>query len=193
MPSESAFAGWVLGSLSSGIVAIDEDGVVVMLNEGARRVLGCGADAIGRDCRSALCAQPAVTRLLLETLDEALAIYAEADSAYPGKFTRQKASLHELRFEFDEATGEFLRFLQESPTALSYVEGRLMRIGENEDGLGPVIARVEAWIDHHVRRRPEAPAESDSRPLSEQIVFRKLLGDLHLEAGDHEQAGPQGR
>ena len=117
--------------------------------------------------------------------DEALEVYAEADSVYAGKFTRQKASLHELRFEFEDATREYLRFLEDSPTALSYVEGRLLRIGESEEGLGAVIVRVEQWMEDQSTR---SGAADGRRSQSSEVVFRKLLGDLHLEAGDHEQA-----
>jgi PAS domain S-box-containing protein len=67
------FEEWILGSLTSGIVAIDEDGRLVTLNAGAQRILGCPqADldaAIGQDCREILHGQPAVARLLLDTLD----------------------------------------------------------------------------------------------------------------------------
>ncbi|MEZ5063305.1 MAG: tetratricopeptide repeat protein [bacterium] len=112
-------------------------------------------------------------------LDEALDVYAEADSLFPSSFTRQKAALHELRFEFDRATAEYLSYLDTSPTALSYVEGRLLRIGEAEDGLLPVIRRVAAWS--------ETPAPA-GMGAGRAIVSRKLLGDLYLEAGDHENA-----
>jgi tetratricopeptide (TPR) repeat protein len=128
--------------------------------------------------------------------DEALAVYAEADSVHPGKFTRQKASLHELRFEFEQATNEYLKFLQESPTALSYVEGRLLRIGESEGGLGPVIARVEQWIATRVEKRAaseQGPPAREGQPglPTDRVVYTKLLGDLYLEAGDHERARQQ--
>ncbi len=123
-------------------------------------------------------------------LDEALVVYAEAELLHPGRFVRQKASLHELRFEFDAATVEYLRFLESAPTALSYVEGRLMRIGENEEGLAPVIGRTEEWM---AENQPPAPPAPDGSPPGmsmrpTHIVFRKLLGDLYLEAGDHEGA-----
>jgi tetratricopeptide (TPR) repeat protein len=122
--------------------------------------------------------------------DEALAIYAEADSVHPGKFTRQKASLHELRFEFEEATNEYLKFLQESPTALSYVEGRLLRIGESEGGLGAVIARVERWIETRAAKRAPGERDPQGAPV-DRVVYTKLLGDLYLESGDHEHARQQ--
>lgn len=67
-----ALAEWVLGAMSSGIVAVDQRGAIAAINEDARRILGAPSgdlrQAIGRDCREALAAQPAVARLLVETL-----------------------------------------------------------------------------------------------------------------------------
>lgn len=144
-------------------------------------------------------------------LDEAMATYAQADSAYPGDFTRPKANLHELRFEFDAATREYLNYLESNPTALSFVEGRLLRIGESEGGLGAVIERVRAAAARH-DAHPEPPKRaplpaapridgplklpgvdsfgrlSDDRDELEQIFYGKLLGDLQLEARDYEGA-----
>jgi len=73
MGADPGFAGWVLASLPSGVVAVDAEGGVVALNAEARRMLGCPAGpvdaALGRSCRDVLAAQPAVARLLLETLE----------------------------------------------------------------------------------------------------------------------------
>ncbi len=59
--------------MSSGVVAIDTRGEVVMLNPGAQRILGCPdgepSDAVGSHCLEALRSQPTLARLLLETLD----------------------------------------------------------------------------------------------------------------------------
>lgn len=124
-------------------------------------------------------------------LDEALDVYAEAERRYPGRFTRQKASLHEQRFEFDAATSGYLAYLEMSPTALSYVEGRLLRIGEAEEGLGPVIARVEARMAELHDAHADSDADGDrggAASVAEDITYRKLLADLYLEAGDHERA-----
>ncbi|HBZ72839.1 MAG TPA: hypothetical protein DEP35_25140 [Deltaproteobacteria bacterium] len=67
------FASALLGSVRSGLVAIDEQGRIAALNAGAQRILGCpeGApeSALGRDCRKVLGPQPTVSRLLLEALD----------------------------------------------------------------------------------------------------------------------------
>ena len=65
-------AGWILESLGSGILAIDRHGAVMALNAGAQRILGGPvgnpAAALGRDCREALAAQPAVANLLTDAL-----------------------------------------------------------------------------------------------------------------------------
>jgi signal transduction histidine kinase len=72
---DSAYALRVIGGFGSGIVGIDTAGDVVLMNEGARRILGCpGRDedlgvALGRPCREVLRRQPLVARLLLDTLD----------------------------------------------------------------------------------------------------------------------------
>jgi signal transduction histidine kinase len=59
--------------MSSGVVAIDAQGEVVMLNPGAQSILGCPegepSDAFGKPCLEVLRVQPTVARLLLETLD----------------------------------------------------------------------------------------------------------------------------
>jgi signal transduction histidine kinase len=67
------FALALLGSMRSGLVAIDAEGRLAALNDGAQRILrgpaGPAHAWIGRDCREALALQPTLTRLLLETLD----------------------------------------------------------------------------------------------------------------------------
>ena len=67
------FAGWVLGSMRSGLVAVDTAKRLAALNPGAQRILGCPegapAAALGRDAREALRRQPTVAHLLLEGLD----------------------------------------------------------------------------------------------------------------------------
>jgi len=72
---DSRFAGWLVDSVRSGLVAIDAAGAVAALNAAAHRVLGCGggdpSSVIGLDCREALAAQPVVAERLLEALDGA--------------------------------------------------------------------------------------------------------------------------
>jgi nitrogen-specific signal transduction histidine kinase len=73
--SDSRYAGWLVDSVRSGLVAIDAGGAVAALNAAGHRVLGCAGDdasaVIGRDCREALAAQPVVAAQLLEALDGA--------------------------------------------------------------------------------------------------------------------------
>lgn len=123
-------------------------------------------------------------------LDEALETYAAGEAHFPGKFVRQKASLHEQRFEFEEATLGYLAYLETSPTGLSYVEGRLLRIGEAEESLEPAIRRVEGRIAERLREQdaPDAGGEQALPYGATEVTFQKLLGDLYLEAGDHESA-----
>jgi len=70
---ESSFGSRILGSMSSGVIAIDADYAVVMMNEGAQRILGCPAGdvagALGTDCRKLLSDQPVVAQLLIDALD----------------------------------------------------------------------------------------------------------------------------
>jgi nitrogen-specific signal transduction histidine kinase len=67
------FASRILDSMSSGVIAIDSAYAVVMMNDGAKRILGCrageGADALGTDCRKVLGNQPVVAQLLIDALD----------------------------------------------------------------------------------------------------------------------------
>ncbi|MBW2665568.1 MAG: PAS domain-containing protein [Deltaproteobacteria bacterium] len=71
--ADSEFGARILDSMSSGVVAIDGDHRIVILNDGARRILGCpcGEDSssIGEPCTKLLASQPAVAQLLVEALD----------------------------------------------------------------------------------------------------------------------------
>lgn len=71
--AQAGFDSLILGSLGSGVVAIDAAGRIVHLNGGAQRILGCPEGdrgrVIGRDCREVLAGQPVVARFLLETLE----------------------------------------------------------------------------------------------------------------------------
>jgi signal transduction histidine kinase len=71
--AQGEIAQWILTSMSSGVVAIDAQGAVAMLNPGAQRILGCPkgepGEILGKHCLDALAAQPAIARLLLSTLD----------------------------------------------------------------------------------------------------------------------------
>jgi len=59
--------------MSSGVVAIDSHRRVVLMNEGARRILGLAPTApdsvLGADCFDVLASQPAAAQLLVDALD----------------------------------------------------------------------------------------------------------------------------
>jgi signal transduction histidine kinase len=67
------YAEWLIGSIRSGLVGIDATGAVAALNAIGHRLLGCDArdpaEAVGRDCRAVLAAQPALAQGLLAALD----------------------------------------------------------------------------------------------------------------------------
>jgi signal transduction histidine kinase len=67
------FASWLIGSMRSGLVAIDADGRVIGLSSEARRILGCPEGPletlIGRPCQEVLASQPAVAARLRGALD----------------------------------------------------------------------------------------------------------------------------
>ena len=59
------FAGWLLDSMSSGVLAVDARAAVAIVNAAARRILALGDErAVGRPCREVLAAQPGLARLL---------------------------------------------------------------------------------------------------------------------------------
>jgi len=64
------FALWLLGSLRSGVAAIDAAGRLRVLNAPARRILRIdpAGEPLGRPCREVFAAQPVVAELLLAAL-----------------------------------------------------------------------------------------------------------------------------
>jgi signal transduction histidine kinase len=70
---DTLFGSRILGSMSSGVIAIDAQDSIVMMNEGAKRILGCPrgdvSAALGTDCRKLLSNQPVVAQLLIDALD----------------------------------------------------------------------------------------------------------------------------
>jgi signal transduction histidine kinase len=67
------FASWMIGSMRSGLVAIDADGKVVGLSPEARRILSCPEGPLeallGCPCQEVLAAQPTVLARLQGALD----------------------------------------------------------------------------------------------------------------------------
>jgi signal transduction histidine kinase len=65
---EAEFASWLLGSLRSGLIAVDAEGRLARLSREAARVLGLGepAAALGRPAAKVLAKHPALLALLAE-------------------------------------------------------------------------------------------------------------------------------
>jgi nitrogen-specific signal transduction histidine kinase len=173
---ESGFAARVLGCLSSGIVGIDAAGKMVLLNEGARRILGFPEGStervIGRDCRSALNAYPTMARLLLETLEgrEALS-RAELVLEAPGWRAGSTIgfTLSPVRDESGDVCGATMLFRDLTPFERSdeqeRLRDRLAALGEMAAGLAHEIrnplAGMELVTGLLQRRLADCPEEQE--------------------------------
>lgn len=152
------YAGWLVGSIRSGLVAIDERGAISALNEAAHRVLGCpGPDAraaIGRDCREVLAGAPAVVERLLATLvgDEAP---ARAELAVAGRAGRPGHTIGytaaAVRDEDGAVRGALMQFRDLTPYERSAeqerLRDRLAALGEMAAGLAHEIRNPLAGME----------------------------------------------
>ncbi len=82
------FEGWIVASMSSGVLGVDASGAVVVMNAGARRILGCPLDpsepVLGRPCREVLAGQPQLSRLLQAALHRPHALSRAELALEPG-------------------------------------------------------------------------------------------------------------
>jgi signal transduction histidine kinase len=179
------FAEMILSSLSSGIVAIDRAGLVVTLNEGAQRILGCPEGslraALGRSCREVLGAQPAVVRLLIETLDGRRPLSrAEAllDAVPGGRASTIGFTLCPIRDGRGPVRGAAMIFRDLTPFERADEQARLR---ERLAALG----QMAAGLAHEIRN-PLAGMEviagllsrrAEGRP-EEQMLVAELTGEL---------------
>jgi PAS domain S-box-containing protein len=178
-------AGWILGSLSSGIVAVDADGAIVALNPEARRILGCPeerASPHGVHCRRVLEAQPTVARLLIETLHgrdtlsraELVLEPTDGQGADIIGFT-----LSPIRNDDGRIRGAFMLFRNLTPIERSDEQDRLR---ERLAALGQMAAGMA-----HEIRNPLAGMEVIAGLLKrrlgdrpeEQLLVEELTGELH--------------
>lgn len=181
---DSRYAGWLVGSIRSGLVAIDEQGSVCALNDSAHRLLGCaGADAaaaIGRDCREALGGEPAVVERLLATLagDEAP---GRAELALAGRPGRPGPTIGytaaPVRDEAGRARGAVMQFRDLTPYERSAEQDRL------RDRLA-ALGEMAAGLAHEIRN-PLAGMEILTgllrRRLGEQPEELALVNELAAE------------
>ena len=184
------FAGWILGSMSSGILAIDGAGALVVLNAAAQRILGLpGGDPerlLSRDCREVLGAQPALARLLLDTLAGHSAL-SRAELALEATPARPAGTLgftlSPVRDSGGAVQGAAMIFRDLAPIERldeqSRLRERLAALGQMAAGLAHEIRNPLAGMEvlaGLLRRRLE------DRP-EERGLVEELLGELRAVAG----------
>ncbi len=168
------YAGWLVGSIRSGLVAIDERGRIAALNDAAHRLLGCAgasaADALGRDCREALAGEPAVAERLLASLGGAEP-EGRAELALVGRPGRPGPTIGftvaAVRDEAGVVRGALLQFRDLTPYERSAeqerLRDRLAALGEMAAGLAHEIrnplAGMEILTGLLRRRLAEQPEE----------------------------------
>jgi signal transduction histidine kinase len=183
------FEEWILGSLTSGIVAIDQRGCLVTLNAGAQRILGCPRldpeEAIGRDCREILRGQPAVARLLLDALD-GRAPLSRAELVLEGGGGRLPSTigftLAPVRDPDGELRGAAILFRDLTPFERGHEQDRLRErlaaLGQMAAGMAHEIrnplASMEVLAGLLKRRLQDRPEELD--------LVAQLRGELRTVA-----------
>ncbi len=170
--------------MSSGVVAIDAQGAVVMLNPGAQRILGCPKDepgeAIGKHCLDALDAQPTVARLLLDTLYGRAAL-SRAELVLEGAQGRLESTigftLTPVRDSSGEVCGAAIIFRDLTPFERMDEQERLR---ERLAALG----QMAAGLAHEIRN-PLAGMEVMTgllkRRLKDRVEDQSLVGQLQDE------------
>jgi signal transduction histidine kinase len=178
-------AQWILTSMSSGVVAIDDRGDVVMLNPGAQRILGCPEgeprEVFGKPCREVLGLQPTVARLLLETLDGRAAL-SRAELVLEGVRGEIESTigftLTPVRNPEGEVRGAAIIFRDLTPIERMDEQQRL------HDRLA-ALGQMAAGMAHEIRN-PLAGMEIVTgllkRRLSDRDEERSLVTQLQSEA-----------
>jgi nitrogen-specific signal transduction histidine kinase len=178
---DRGFAARVLASLNSGIVGVDAAGNLALVNEGARRILGCPEgdprEVLGRDCRVALASQPRVAQLLLEALDGRDALSrAELVLEGPGDGAHSTIgfTLSPVRDPVGRVCGAAMLFRDLTPFERSDEQERL------RDRLA-ALGEMAAGLAHEIRNplaSMEVLAGLLGRRLADQSEERALLADF---------------
>jgi PAS domain S-box-containing protein len=182
--AQGEIAQWILTSMSSGVVAIDAQGAVVMLNPGAQRILGCPqgepGEALGKHCLDAFDSQPAIARLLLDTLDGRAALSrAELalEGAHGGVESTIGFTLTPVRDSNTDICGAAIIF--RDLTQLERMDEQ-ERLRERLAALG----QMAAGLAHEIRN-PLAGMEVMTgllkRRLKDRVEERSLVGQLQGE------------
>jgi len=171
----------LLGSMSSGVVAIDRDGAVRVLNAGAQQVLGCSAGApqaaLGHDCREVLAAQPGVARLLLGALERKHPI-SRGELALSGGVANIGLTLAPVRDAHGRVCGSCMIFRDLAPIERQdervRLRARLEALGEMAAGLAHAIRNPLAGMEVSagLLHRRLAPGSEERELLDE------LLGEM---------------
>ena len=90
----------------------------------------------------------------------------------PAMMRLQLAYLYSLTSQHEEAIGEYLALLQQSPGRLAFIKRRLSRFLEQEQALQESIAATSRAVREEPLVRP----------------YRELMGWLYLQADEHQKA-----
>lgn len=176
--SEHDFAALILNSMSSGVVAIDGEGAVRVLNAGAQQVLGCPAGApeaaLGADCREVLAAQPGVARLLLGALARKSPI-SRGELELEGGVATIGLTLGPVHDASGAVCGAGMLFRDLAPIERqderARLRERLAALGEMAAGLAHAIRNPLAGMEVSaglLRRR--MAADSEERELVDELL-----------------------
>jgi signal transduction histidine kinase len=180
---QAEFASWLVGSLRTGLLAVDAAGRVVLVSPEAARVLGLGdaARTVGRELDEALGAHPALRAVLAEGLrGRELPSRAELELTIPdGPGTRPIGfTLVPVRDASGEARGAAVLFRDLTPFERAdeqeRLKDRLAALGHMAAGLAHEIRNPLASIQLLVELLKR---ELAGRPAALELV-EEVLGEL---------------